>query len=62
VVVDLENRSVSAGDLTESFDVDPFVRECFLNGWDGVGLTLRHEDDIAADERKRPAWRPAATV
>ena len=62
VVVDLENRTVSAGDLTESFDVDPFVRECFLNGWDGVALTLRHADDIATYEKRRPAWRPAVTV
>jgi 3-isopropylmalate/(R)-2-methylmalate dehydratase small subunit len=62
VVVDLEAQTVSAGDHTESFDVDPFVRECFLNGWDGVALTLRHEGEITAYEAKRPAWRPTVSV
>jgi 3-isopropylmalate/(R)-2-methylmalate dehydratase small subunit len=61
VVVDLEAQTVSAGDLTESFEVDPFVRECFLNGWDGVALTLRHEDEIGTYEAKRPDWRPAVS-
>ena len=35
------------------FEVDPFLRERLLNGWDQIGLTLRHEDAIAAFERKR---------
>jgi 3-isopropylmalate/(R)-2-methylmalate dehydratase small subunit len=37
------------------FDIDPFRKECLLNGWDDIGLTLRHADEIRAFEaRRRP--------
>jgi 3-isopropylmalate/(R)-2-methylmalate dehydratase small subunit len=26
--------------------MDPFRKECLLNGWDDIGLTLRHADKI----------------
>ena len=61
VTVDLEARSVSAAGFTEPFEVDPFSRECMLNGWDDVALTLRHEDEIAAFEAQRSPWLPAAS-
>ena len=32
------------------FHVDPFRRHCLLNGLDDIGLTLEHEDKIAAYE------------
>jgi 3-isopropylmalate/(R)-2-methylmalate dehydratase small subunit len=35
------------------FDVHPFKKECLINGWDQIGLTLRHEDKIAAFEKNR---------
>ena len=59
VTVDLEARTVSAAGFTERFEVDPFARECLLNGWDTVALTLRHEDAIAAHEARREPWLPA---
>jgi 3-isopropylmalate/(R)-2-methylmalate dehydratase small subunit len=40
------------------FDVDPFRKECLLNGWDDIGLTLRHADKIRAFEEKRRAEHP----
>ncbi len=33
------------------FEIDGFKKECLLNGWDQIGLTLRHEDKIAAYEK-----------
>jgi len=30
-----------------------------MEGLDDIGLTLRHEDAIAAFEGTRPAWLPA---
>ncbi len=39
--------------LHATFPMDPFRRECLLNGWDDIGLTLRHEQDIAAYEQRR---------
>jgi 3-isopropylmalate/(R)-2-methylmalate dehydratase small subunit len=41
-----------------SFSIDPFFRECFLNGWDEVALSLRQDADITRYEARRPAWLP----
>ncbi|MCX7014315.1 MAG: 3-isopropylmalate dehydratase small subunit [Candidatus Sumerlaeota bacterium] len=35
------------------FDIDPFKKRCLLEGLDQIGLTLLHEDKIAAYERAR---------
>ena len=35
------------------FDIDAFRKECLLNGWDDIGLTLRHADKIKAFEKTR---------
>jgi len=37
------------------FRLDPFRRQCLLNGWDDIGLTLRHSDKIRAFEAERLA-------
>jgi 3-isopropylmalate/(R)-2-methylmalate dehydratase small subunit len=58
VTVDLVTQTVSAGGFEASFTVDPFFRDCLLNGWDEVALTLRQEADIARYEVARPAWMP----
>jgi 3-isopropylmalate/(R)-2-methylmalate dehydratase small subunit len=59
VTVDLEAQTVSAAGFSEPFEVDTFSRECLLNGWDDVALTLRHDDRIAAFEAGRPPWLPS---
>ena len=41
-----------------SFQVDAFRKECLLNGWDDIGLTLRHADKIRAFEEKRRMEQP----
>src|ERR1700694_4536362 len=43
VTVDLAAQLVSG----VPFSIDPFYRECLLNGWDEVARTLRQEADIA---------------
>jgi 3-isopropylmalate/(R)-2-methylmalate dehydratase small subunit len=58
VAVDLQARTVSAAGFSEPFEMDDFARDCLLNGWDDVGLTLRHEDAISAYEQRRAAWLP----
>jgi 3-isopropylmalate/(R)-2-methylmalate dehydratase small subunit len=35
-----------------SFDVDPFRKFCLLEGFDDIGLTLRHEAALDAFEAK----------
>lgn len=58
VTVDLETCLITAPGLEESFRLDPFSRECLLNGWDEIALTLRHEVEIAAYEARREPWLP----
>ncbi|MBM4002188.1 MAG: 3-isopropylmalate dehydratase small subunit [Planctomycetes bacterium] len=56
VTVDLETQTVSdAQGLSIRFELDPFRRECLLNGWDDIALTLRHEDKISAFEARQSA-------
>jgi 3-isopropylmalate/(R)-2-methylmalate dehydratase small subunit len=53
ITVDLEKQTVTdESGLNLTFAVDPFRRECLLKGLDDVGLSLRHEDRIAAYERE----------
>jgi 3-isopropylmalate/(R)-2-methylmalate dehydratase small subunit len=62
VTVDLDRREVRAAGITASFDLDDFTRWRLMEGLDDIGLTLRHDDDIAAFEQSRPAWKPAASA
>jgi 3-isopropylmalate/(R)-2-methylmalate dehydratase small subunit len=62
VTVDLESRTVSAGDLVASFEVDEYTRWRLLEGLDDISLSLRHADDIDAFEATRPAWKPQVTA
>jgi 3-isopropylmalate/(R)-2-methylmalate dehydratase small subunit len=59
VTVDLEKQEIRGPDGgTIRFDVDPFRKQCLLNGWDDIGLTLRHEASIDAFEARRKAQSP----
>ena len=49
----LECRITTPSGRAIPFTLDAFQRERLLNGWDQIGLTLRHEDKIEAYERKR---------
>ncbi|MCB1894547.1 MAG: 3-isopropylmalate dehydratase small subunit [Rhodocyclaceae bacterium] len=40
------------------FEVDPFRKECLVNGWDDIGLTLRHADKIREYEARRRVRHP----
>jgi 3-isopropylmalate/(R)-2-methylmalate dehydratase small subunit len=59
VVVDVAARTVSAGAVTEPFQLADYAQWRLLEGLDDVGLTLRHEDEIAAYEVQRPEYLPA---
>lgn len=41
-----------------AFEVQAFRKYCLLNGFDDIGLTLRHKDKIAAFEAQRLAQKP----
>ena len=59
LAVDLAAQTVTRPDgKVIHFEVDSFRKECLLNGWDDIGLTLRHEDKIRAFEVQRRAQHP----
>jgi len=60
LTIDLERQTVSAADgsLSFGFDVDPFRKRCLLNGWDDIGLTLTHADEIRAFEARHFREQP----
>lgn len=58
VTVDLEARTITAGGIVAPFEVDDYVRWRLMEGLDDIGLTMQHQDTIAAFEAKRPAFKP----
>ncbi len=59
LTIDLPRQRVIKPDGEEwGFDVDPFRKDCLLNGWDDIGLTLRHADEIRAFESRRRIEQP----
>ncbi|MDR2364264.1 MAG: 3-isopropylmalate dehydratase small subunit [Zoogloeaceae bacterium] len=54
LAVDLAAQTLTRPDsVALPFSVDSFRKECLLNGWDDIGLTLRHADVIRAFEEER---------
>ena len=58
LTVDLHSKTVVAEDLTVPFTVDDYTRWRLLEGFDDIGLTMRHEEDITAYEKTRPSHKP----
>lgn len=59
LTIDLERQVVVKPDGAElPFDVQPFRKFCLLNGFDDIGLTLRHSDKIRAFEAQRLLQKP----
>ena len=58
LTVSLEDRTVTAGDLTVPFEIDDYTRWRLMEGLDDISLTLRDEAAITAFEARRPAWMP----
>ncbi len=59
LTVDLDRQVVIKPDGTSlQFDVQPFRKYCLLNGFDDIGLTLRHADKIRAFEAERLLTKP----
>lgn len=54
LTVDLPSQTIAKPDGSKiPFELDPFLKERLLNGWDQIGLTLRFESKIAEYERTR---------
>ncbi len=54
LTIDLQRQRVIKPDGEElTYEVDEFRKYCMLNGFDDIGLTLRHADKIKAFEAER---------
>ena len=59
ISVDLQTQEIRGPDGgCITFDVDPFRKQCLLNGWDDIGLTLQHEAAVSAFEEQRRLAQP----
>ncbi|MGZ5921918.1 MAG: 3-isopropylmalate dehydratase small subunit [Rhizomicrobium sp.] len=59
ISVDLETLEIRGPDGgMVKFEVDEFRRQCLLNGWDDIGLTLRDEEKISAYEKRHKQNAP----
>jgi 3-isopropylmalate/(R)-2-methylmalate dehydratase small subunit len=60
LTINLDTRTIVAGDATVGFAIDPARRLQLLNGWDDIDLTLRHAPEIQAFRAARMQEQPWA--
>jgi len=59
LTVDLASQTITRPDGgTVKFDIDPFLKDCLLNGLDDIGLTMKKESKIAAYESRQHLTQP----
>jgi 3-isopropylmalate/(R)-2-methylmalate dehydratase small subunit len=59
ISVDLEKQEIKGPDGgTIKFEIDPFRKQCLLNGWDDIGLTMRTAGKIDSFEKARQLSAP----
>jgi 3-isopropylmalate/(R)-2-methylmalate dehydratase small subunit len=60
LVIDLQHQTVATADGSKTFrfDVDGHRKHCLINGFDDIGLSLRHSDKIREFESKRLIAQP----
>lgn len=59
LTVNLSAQTVATPDGTiYRFDIDPFRKNCLMNGLDSIGLSLQHEAAITAYETRQKADTP----
>jgi 3-isopropylmalate/(R)-2-methylmalate dehydratase small subunit len=57
--IDLENQEIKAGNKSYDFNVDPFRKNCLIEGLDDIGLTLKKDSKISSFEesyKKEVSW------
>jgi 3-isopropylmalate/(R)-2-methylmalate dehydratase small subunit len=60
LTVDLDVQEVRAADGSRYVfsGIDPFRKQCLMNGWDEIELTLQHEREIRAFEARHESAHP----
>ena len=64
VTVDVERLVVEVPDAgwRRGFDLEPMTRERLLQGWDDIGLSLRHDAEITAFESRHGGQTPVSRL
>lgn len=62
VTVDLEQQTISRGNISYAFAIDPVSRSQLLNGWDDIDLTESHRAQIEVFKAKDGMARPWAAL
>jgi len=59
ISIDLESQEIRGPDGGMiKFEVDAFRKQCLLNGWDDIGLTMRNENKISSFEKQQQTQAP----
>ena len=59
IAIDLEHQTVTTPFQDRfQFEIDPFRKQCLLEGLDEVGITLTHERELVAYEARMTRDRP----
>jgi len=59
ISIDLEKQEIRGPDGGMiKFEVDAFRKQCLLNGWDDIGLTMQSEGKIDAFEKQQHVQAP----
>lgn len=58
ITVELDELTVTAPNVHETFEMDDFTRRRIMEGLDDISLTLTHEEDLEAFEKTRPEYLP----
>jgi 3-isopropylmalate/(R)-2-methylmalate dehydratase small subunit len=63
LTIDVERATIECAKYAwhRGFEIPEMTRERLLNGWDDIGLTLRHESEITAYESRHDATSPSLT-
>ena len=60
IEVNLEQQKITKGDNQPiEFDVDPFQKECLINGLDDIGITLKKSENITkfiSNQKIKTPW------
>ncbi len=51
--VNVEDQTLRIGNLNVPFDIDPYKKECLINGYDDIDFLLSIKDDIENFEKNR---------
>ena len=58
ILVDLKQEKVIFGNNEIKFEIDPFKKDCLLNGLDDIAISLEKDENISLFEKKLNKQKP----